>query len=286
MILQCCKCKIKSEKGKNIVRSISCMHDYCKDCMIDLFINKNGFCSICLSNKITYKDIIPFLKKTDLFDNNQSYSKRILLLNNYFKDNISVVKNNYFTGNKVYKKYSNLNFSLTFENFLKVMNSLYIIYEDFDFIKNDEHELSLEINNFIVYYQESKIAFVYKRVKYIDSYYFGGFKFHEIIFNITKEQMNKKFLKTSNNYNKFAINNKLSNIMNPDGYTICPYPKVLEKYIKNNSFYNFQNYKWIHFIDMEKLEKYYFTILMTLSRKKSVNDTNKIILSYIPFLQN
>ena len=66
MILQCNKCKIKSEKSKNIVRSISCLHDYCKDCMIDLYINKNGFCNICLSNKITYKDIIPFLKKTDL----------------------------------------------------------------------------------------------------------------------------------------------------------------------------------------------------------------------------
>lgn len=268
MILQCNKCKIKSEKSKNIVRSISCLHDYCKDCMIDLYINKNGFCNICLSNKITYKDIIPFLKKYDLFDNNQSYSNRILLLNKYFNNK---------DRNKLYKKYYNPNFSVSFEIFLKVMNSFYIIYQDFEDYK------------FIVYYPESKISFVYKGFKDIDQDELIGFQFHEIICNITKEEMNKKFVQKtnkSNYHNKFNKNNKLSNIMNPEGYTICPYPKILENYLGNNSFYKFQNYKWIHFIDMEKLEKYYLSILMTLSKKKSTNDTNKIILSYIPFLEN
>lgn len=273
MILKCCNCKKESEKSKNIVRSITCLHDYCKDCMIDLFMNKNGFCNICSSIKITYKDIIPFLAKNELFDNNQSYSKRISVLDDYFKDNTLWC----FKG-----KNSNSNFTLSFQDFSKVMNSFYIIYEVFNFLI-DEYKVS----NFVVYYPECKMAFVYKRIKsYTGLYYFGGFKFYNILFNITKERMDKEFLESKHFINSKVSSCKKSNIMNPAGYSICPYPKILKQYITNNSYHKFQNYKLIHFIDMEKLEKYYLSLMIILSKKQSVNDTSKIILSYVPFIEN
>lgn len=304
MIPFCIRCYTKDR-----VKIISCGHYYCLEC-VNLCYNENK--RICIKNcKIKIKgkvDILPFFhtdkrRELLLYDNFLDYFQRIEVLDKYFIDHKRELYNTFIYGDKRYKHIRKDDLKFNFKNFMKIKNDIYFVYEIYEHkISNDEiiSYDCLSVTTFIIYYQYSKIGFIYKRNF---NYQYGSmncFYLREIIESIEKETLEQVYLRKRKERQHLHLlqqnPDRESSLLNPKGYVQFPlhFEKLFRNYVNQTCTWDekrklhcFQNYRWIHFQDMlylekkyrENIKKIYFQILM----KKEIlyNDIVHYIISFL-----
>lgn len=279
--------------SKDSVQKISCGHSYCLKC-VNYCYNDNlrkciKNCKIKMKGKL---DILPFFqnnkkKELLLYDSYLDYSQRIEELDKYFIDNKDELNNTFVTGDKRYNHLENNKIDISLDNFMKIKNDSYLVYEIYNYkIIDTEYFFpyrSLCIMKFLIYYRNSKICFIYERACNHYNQPTNKFLLREILESIEKETIDKNYLnkKKSKQHLKILRENpeQESSILNPDGYVQFPkgYEKLFRNYINRTCSWDekkklhlFQNYRWIHFQDMihfeikykEEIKKTYFQILM------------------------
>lgn len=291
MQLYCSKCRLKNKT----IHVIQCGHSFCLQCLNFLYINNKRSCLYnCLEKIKGLQDILPLLKHEEMFDNTMTYSDRICYLNQYFTEHRKQLKNTFIKDDKRYKNYPTT-VHIKLSDFIKVKNNAYLVYEiyrhqiirDVDYFEYD----AFVVQYFLIYYQESKICFVYERINdYIDVNR-NGYTLRNILRDVDKETIDKTYL----NLKKSPLHKKLwpelsSEILNPDGYVQfpegfeklhCLYVNRTKQYDEKRKLHCFHNYRWIHFTDMVNIEQK-FEFFLTLHRQKNIcSDLKREILSFL-----
>lgn len=279
--------------SKDGCREISCGHSYCLDCIYFCYIRNVGKCIRNCKKKIRGKiDIIPFFqlekkKELLLYDNSLDYSERIKVLDQYFIDHKRELYNTFIRGDKRLLQLENNNTEISLENFIKIKNDTYLVYEIYEYTlvenRNDFSYYCLSVNKFIIYYQNSKISFLYERICNRNDGNTNRFFLKEVKECIEKENLDQFYFnqKKSREHQKLLEQTpeRESSILNPEGYVQFPkgYEKLFRNYVNRTCSWDekrklhlFQNYRWIHFQDMYQLEKkykddikkFYFQLLM------------------------
>ena len=294
------------------VREVSCGHFYCLECIHFCYIRNVGKCIRNCKTKIRGKvDIIPFFqidkkKEVLLYDNSLDYSERMKVLDKYFTDHKRQLYNIFIRRDKRIPYLESNNIEISLENFMKIKNDTYLIYEIYEYTfvenRNNFSYHCLSINKFIIYYQTSKISFLYERVcnRYdgnTNRFFLKAVKeciekenLDQLYFNQKKSKEHRKLLEKTPE--------RESSILNPEGYVQFPkgYEKLFRNYLNRTCSWDekrklhlFQNYRWIHFQDMSYLEKKYNDdikkIYFQLLMKKDILYED-IVNHIISFLKN
>ena len=306
MSLICDRCSTKNS-GK--VRIISCGHSYCFECIKILYNSKSQNCLKGCKRKIIGKvDLLPFFqndktKENLLYDDQYDYSKRMENLTKilrYKNGRVShiLLKNN---SSNEEKKLT----TCTINEFLKMKKDRYLVYEikeysivQFDICDSYDRIECFSPNKFLIYYIDSKICFIYERTFIGEYFRTEKYQLKDIFKNIEKETLDNLYLNVNHPFWQHKLFDKYNKwkscILNPNGYVQFPqgFEKLYSSYInhtkdpyeaKYKKFY-FENYRWIHFQDMVKLEekyskKIYFHLLM--KKKILCTDIVNHILTFI-----
>lgn len=274
MISVCIRCH-----SKDRVKTISCGHSYCLNC-VNFCYNQNKRkcirnCKIKIKGKL---DILPFFQDDKriellLYDNLLEYSKRLNVLDQYFIDHKGELYNTFIRGDKRYNhiREDEINFSL--DNFMKVKNDFYFIYEIYEYKIYHDDIISyncLSVTKFIIYYQTSKFAFIYERKSFHRDKSINCFFLTEILESIEKERLETIYINLKKGRQHLSLlrqnPERESSLLNPDGYVQFPtdFEKLFRNYVNRTCTWDekkklhcFQNYRWIHFQDMLYLEEKY-----------------------------
>lgn len=286
----------------NEVRCSRCQHNYCLDCIHKLYIENRRQCILGCTLRIQAKtDILPFFhsmkNKQELYDNHMYYSERKQYLDTYFIEHKQELRNTFIENDKRYCNFKG-HVHITLMDFSKVKNDTYLVYEIYEHkILNDvdcfQYD-SIVVSKFLIYYEKSKICFVYHRQDNYINVNEQGYFLYKIIRDIEKETLDQMYLHSKKSF----LHQKLlkqspeckSTILNPDGYVRFPsgFEQVHRHYVncsgsfdKKRKLHCFQNYRWIHFVDMVHIErKYLFTLI--LQRQEFIGrDMKREILMFL-----
>lgn len=298
----CYNCSINDNRK---IRVLPCGHKYCFDCLLLLYQEKSNHCfKGCLFKRNWRKDFLPLFhedKKIEnlLYDNQFDFSIRKknteLFLKNGKKNSISLMLYDNSEENKIF-------FDLTIQEFFNLRKDKYLVYEirEYSIVEfecGDRIEC-FSPNKFLIYYINSRICFLYERI-FIGKYFrTEQYRLKKIMKNIEKETIDSNYLRIEHPFWQHDLYDRYhrwkSFIFNPDGYV--QFPKGCEKFFGNYlnktkdpyetkyKVFRFQNYRWIHFHDMVKVEKeytkkMYYNLLM--KKENLYHDIVGYILSFL-----